>query len=251
MSDILVIRDLYKTLNGNPVLRGVNLRVTAGENVVIIGRSGGGKSVLLRHIMGLMRPDAGEVLYKGTNFAALDEEALNPYRREIGMLFQNGALFDSLSVAENLAFPLRERGGLGEKEIDDRVREALEIVDLPGQQQKMPAELSGGMKKRVALARAIINRPELMLYDEPTTGLDPIMSDSINKLITRLGERLRMSNIVVTHDMISARHIAHRVCQLHEGKIYYEGTPEEIMANEDPIVKRFVQGISDPQDAIV
>jgi phospholipid/cholesterol/gamma-HCH transport system ATP-binding protein len=207
--------------------------------------------VLLRHIMGLMQPDSGEVIFKGINMSALDEEALNPHRREIGMLFQNGALFDSLSVEENLAFPLRERGGFGEKEIGDRVDEAQEIVDLPGQQKKMPAELSGGMKKRVALARAVISRPELMLYDEPTTGLDPIVADSINKLIVRLGDRLNMSNIVVTHDMVSAYHIADRIAQLHEGKIYYEGSPGEIQANQDPVVQKFVKGISEPQDAIV
>jgi phospholipid/cholesterol/gamma-HCH transport system ATP-binding protein len=251
MSDILDIRNLHKSLNGNPVLRGVNLGVSPGENLVIIGRSGGGKSVLLRHIMGLMQPDSGAVIFKGTDMSALGEEALNPYRREIGMLFQNGALFDSLSVGENLAFPLLERGGFGEQEIRDRVNEALEIVDLPGQQKQMPAELSGGMKKRVALARAVISRPELMLYDEPTTGLDPIVADSINKLIVRLGDRLNMSNIVVTHDMTSAYHIADRIAQLHDGKIYYEGTPEEIQANADPVVRKFVKGISEPQDAIV
>ncbi|MDR1191511.1 MAG: ABC transporter ATP-binding protein [Verrucomicrobiales bacterium] len=251
MDAILEIRDLRKALNGHPVLRGVNLSVRAGENVVIIGRSGGGKSVLLRHITGLMQPDAGAVIFGGVNLSALGEEALNPYRRDIGMLFQNGALFDSLTVGENLAFPLRERGALGAREIAHRVREALDIVGLPGHHDQLPAELSGGMKKRVALARAIISRPALMLYDEPTTGLDPIVADSINKLIVRLGARLHMSNIVVTHDMVSACHIADRVCQLHEGKIYYTGTPAEIQTSADPVVQKFVKGISEPQDAIV
>ncbi|MDR2462254.1 MAG: ATP-binding cassette domain-containing protein, partial [Verrucomicrobiales bacterium] len=244
-------RDLHKSLGGDPVLRGVNLTVSDGENVVIIGRSGGGKSVFLRHIMGLLQPDSGAVIFKGANLSALGEEALNPHRRQIGMLFQNSALFDSLTVGENLAFPLIEQGGFSEQTIADRVREALDIVDLPGQQQRLPAELSGGMKKRVALARAIISRPALMLYDEPTTGLDPIVADSINKLIVRLGERLNMSNIVVTHDMVSACHIADRICQLHEGKIYYQGTPAEIQANRDPVVRKFIKGISEPQDTIV
>jgi phospholipid/cholesterol/gamma-HCH transport system ATP-binding protein len=233
------------------VLRGVNLSVSAGERVVIIGRSGGGKSVLLRHITGLLQPDAGAVLFQGVNLSALTEEALNPYRRNIGMLFQNGALFDSLSVGDNLAFPLLERGGFSAAEVATRVREALALVDLPGQQQTMPAALSGGMKKRVALARAIISRPALMLYDEPTTGLDPIVADSINRLIVRLGDRLTMSSIVVTHDMVSACHIADRICQLHEGRIYYEGTPAAVQASRDPVVQKFVRGISEPQDAIV
>jgi phospholipid/cholesterol/gamma-HCH transport system ATP-binding protein len=187
MSAFLSIRDLHKRLGGADVLQGVSMQVEAGENVVVIGRSGGGKSVLLRHIMGLMKPDRGEVIFKGVPLHELDEEAINPYRRDIGMLFQNGALFDSMSVEENLAFPLLERGGIDEKEIRERVDEALEIVDLPGQQKKLPVELSGGMRKRVALARAAIGRPELMLYDEPTTGLDPIVADSINRLINRLG----------------------------------------------------------------
>ncbi len=248
---MLEIRNLTKSLNDTPVLKGVNLKIGTGENVVVIGRSGGGKSVLLRHVMGLMQPDSGEVIFKDVNMSRLTEEQLNPYRRQIGMLFQNGALFDSLSVEENLAFPLVEHGGLAESEIRSRVGEALEIVDLPGQQKKMPAELSGGMKKRVALARAVISRPVLMLYDEPTTGLDPIVADSINKLIVRLGKKLNMSCIVVTHDMVSAYEVANRICYLHEGRIYYEGTPEQMQKSADPAVRKFVKGISEPQDAIV
>jgi len=248
---MLVIRNLEKALNGTPVLKGVDLDVGTGENIVVIGRSGGGKSVLLRHIMGLMQPDAGSVIFQGTNLSLLGEEALNPYRRRIGMLFQNGALFDSLSVEENLAFPLLEQGNDTPAQIRDRVAEALEIVDLPGQQKKMPAELSGGMRKRVALARAVISRPELMLYDEPTTGLDPIVADSINKLIVRLGEKLNMSCIVVTHDMVSAYEIADRIYYLHEGKIYFTGTPQAVQSCPDPLVQKFVKGMSEPQDAIV
>lgn len=245
---MLVIENVKKALGAHRVLRGVSLRVARGESVVVIGRSGGGKSVLLRHVVGLMQPDEGSVYFEGVNLSELEEEELNPYRRNIGMLFQNGALFDSLSVKENLAFPLREQKSLGETEITKRVDEALELVDLPGQHTKMPAELSGGMKKRVALARATISRPKLMLYDEPTTGLDPVVADSINKLILRLGEHFQMSSIVVTHDMISAYMIADRMAYLHRGRIYYEGTPEDFQKSEDPLVKKFVKGISDSQD---
>ena len=187
---LLKIDNIKKRLGEQQVLNGVSLQVDSGERLVIIGRSGGGKSVMLRHIVGLMQPDEGSVFFEGTNFSELSEEALNPYRRNIGMLFQAGALFDSLSVEENLAFPLKEEGKDTKAEMDKKIGEALELVDLPGQQKKMPAELSGGMKKRVALARAVISRPKLMLYDEPTTGLDPIVADSINKLILRMAEHL-------------------------------------------------------------
>lgn len=248
---MLELQNVAKTLNRQKILRGLNLHVDEGENVVIIGRSGGGKSVMLRHITGLMKPDAGKVVFKGADLTTLGEEELNPYRREIGMLFQNGALFDSLSVEDNLAFPLREQKELNESEIAQRVGEALEAVDLPNQQKKMPAELSGGMRKRVALARAAISRPSLMLYDEPTTGLDPIVADSINRLIIRLGERLSMASIVVTHDMTSAYMIADRIAYLHEGRIYFEGTPQEVQSSEDPLVRKFVQGISDAEDTIL
>lgn len=231
------------------MLRGVDLEVGEQENVVIIGRSGGGKSVLLRHLIGLMKPDRGSVIYRGREIGALSEEELNPIRREIGMLFQNGALFDSMTVEENLSFPLWERGVRDRQEIRRRVAEALEAVDLPGQEKKMPAELSGGMRKRVALARAVIARPALMLYDEPTTGLDPIVANSINKLILRLGERLKMASIVVTHDMVSANMIADRIVFLYEGSIRFAGTPQEVAASDDSELQRFVQGISTEADA--
>ena len=229
----------------------VDLDVAEGERVVVMGRSGGGKSVLLRHIIGLMRPDAGTVHFQGTDLTALDEEALNPHRRKIGMLFQNSALFDSMSVEENLAFPLVEAGLKNRSEIRARVAQALEVVDLPGQEKKMPADLSGGMRKRVALARAVIGRPMLMLYDEPTTGLDPIVADSINKLILRLGEKLNMASIVVTHDMTSAFMVADRIAYLHEGRIYFQGTPQQVRESEDPLVQTFVKGISEAADAAV
>ncbi|MEO0454241.1 MAG: ATP-binding cassette domain-containing protein [Verrucomicrobiota bacterium] len=251
MGDLLTITGLKKSLGATEVLKGINMHVAAGENVVVMGRSGGGKSVLLRHIMGLMKPDEGSVHFKDVELQELSEEALNPYRRHIGMLFQNGALFDSMTVEQNLAFPLRERGETGEEEMKERVGEALEIVDLPGQNKKLPSELSGGMKKRVALARAAIGRPELMLYDEPTTGLDPVVADSINRLIIRLGDRLNMASIVVTHDMASAYMIADRIYYLHEGQFYFEGTPNEIQQCDDPLVSKFVNGISDQKDAVL
>lgn len=251
MSSFLQISGLKKSLGGAEILRDVEMEVGEGEKVVVIGRSGGGKSVLLRHILGLMQPDAGQVIFQGTNLSELGEEALNPHRRQIGMLFQNGALFDSMTVEQNLAFPLIEQGERDLSILEQRVSEALEIVDLPGQEKKLPAELSGGMRKRVALARAAISRPKLMLYDEPTTGLDPVVADSINHLINRLGNRLNMASIVVTHDMESAYLIADRIYYLHEGKFYFEGTPEEIRDCDDPLVQKFVRGQSDAKDAVM
>ncbi|HUB67953.1 MAG TPA: ATP-binding cassette domain-containing protein [Candidatus Methylacidiphilales bacterium] len=239
-----------KKLRRQRVLRGVNLEICTGENMVIIGRSGGGKSVLLKHILGLMQPDAGEIWFRNHNLAQLTEEQMVPLRKETGMLFQNGALFDSLTVGENVAFPLRERGGVKEEEIGEEVTRALKIVDLPGQESKWPSELSGGMRKRVALARAAISRPALMLYDEPTSGLDPIVADSINKLMVRLGRELNMTSVIVTHDMVSAREVGDRIAMLHEGRIYCVDEPKAVLESQDPIVKRFVNGISDASDAI-
>jgi len=239
-----------KKLGRQKVLRGVDLEIRQGERMVIIGRSGGGKSVLLKHIIGLMQPDAGQVWFRDKDLAQLNEEQLVPLRKETGMLFQNGALFDSLSVGENVAFPLREKGGIGEDEIQAEVERALKIVDLPRQENKWPSELSGGMRKRVALARAAIAKPALMLYDEPTSGLDPIVADSINKLMIRLGHELKMTSVIVTHDMVSAREVGDRIAMLHEGRIYCVDQPKVVLESQDPIVKRFVKGISDASDAI-
>ena len=239
-----------KKLGRQQVLRGVDLEIRQGERMVIIGRSGGGKSVLLKHIIGLMQPDAGEVWFRDRNLAVLSEEQLVPLRKETGMLFQNGALFDSLSVGENVAFPLREKGGIAEAEIQSEVARALKIVDLPRQEHKWPSELSGGMRKRVALARAAIAKPALMLYDEPTSGLDPVVADSINKLMVRLGDELNMTSVIVTHDMVSAREVGDRIAMLHEGQIYCVDVPKVVLESQDPIVKRFVNGISDASDAI-
>ena len=239
-----------KKLGRQKVLRGVDLEIRQGEKMVIIGRSGGGKSVLLKHIIGLMQPDAGQVWFGNQDLAQMNEEQLVPLRKETGMLFQNGALFDSLTVGDNVAFPLREKGGIGEKEIQAEVERALKIVDLPRQEHKWPSELSGGMRKRVALARAAIAKPALMLYDEPTSGLDPIVADSINKLMIRLGHELKMTSVIVTHDMVSAREVGDRIAMLHEGRIYCVDQPKVVLESEDPIVKRFVNGISDASDAI-
>lgn len=239
-----------KRLRRQKVLKGVNLDIREGERLVVIGRSGGGKSVLLKHILGLMQPDAGQVWFRDKDLAQLNEEQLVPLRKETGMLFQNGALFDSMTVGENVGFPLREHGNANDEEVRSEVARALKIVDLPGQENKWPAELSGGMRKRVALARAAIAKPALMLYDEPTSGLDPIVSDSINKLMVRLGKELNMTSVIVTHDMVSAREVGDRIAMLHEGRIYCIDEPKAVLESQDPIVKRFVNGISDASDAI-
>jgi len=241
-------RDLRKSFGPLRVLDGVDLLIEKGEAVVIIGRSGGGKSILLKHLIGLLRPDAGEVLIEGRNITQMSERELLQVRRKFGMLFQGAALFDSLTVAENVGFALRRQGGLTEKEIAQQVAEALEMVDLAGTEAKKPAELSGGMRKRVGLARAIIYRPQIVLYDEPTTGLDPIVADSIDQLILRVCERLTVTTVAVTHDMRSARRIGQRILMLHQGRIYTSATPAELFASTDPIVSQFVQGVADPKD---
>lgn len=245
---MIEVRDLKKSFGTHRVLDGVSLRIEHGESVVIIGRSGGGKSILLKHLIGLLRPDAGAVLIDGQDISRMRERDLLGVRRKFGMLFQSAALFDSLTVAENVAFVLRREKKLSAPDIADRVAEALEMVDLPGTQHKRPSELSGGMRKRVGLARAIIYRPEIILYDEPTTGLDPIVSDSIDQLILRICQRLKVTSVVVTHDMRSTRRVAQRILMLHQGRIYAQGTPEAIFQSTDPVVHRFVSGISDPKE---
>jgi phospholipid/cholesterol/gamma-HCH transport system ATP-binding protein len=242
---MMEVRNLVKSFGHQRVLDGVNMQIGNGEAVVILGRSGGGKSVLLKHLVVLLHPDSGEVRIDGRNVAELSERELLKVRHKFGMLFQGAALFDSLNVAENVAFALRRDGHLTEGEIHKQVSEALDVVELPGTELKKPAELSGGMRKRVGLARAIVYRPEILLYDEPTTGLDPIVADSIDRLIINLHERLKVTSIAVTHDMRSARRIGKRITLLHEGKIYVSGTPDEIFTSTDPVVHQFVNGISD------
>ncbi len=240
-------RDLKLSFGPNVILDGVNLKIEKGESVVIIGRSGGGKSVLLKNLIGLLKPDSGEVEIDGEPISAMDERQLLRVRKKFGMLFQSAALFDSMTVAENISFPLRRNQNLSEREIAEKVAEALQMVDLPGTESKKPSELSGGMRKRVGLARAIIYQPEIVLYDEPTTGLDPIMSDSIDQLIMRVRDRLKVTSVVVTHDMRSARRVGNRILMLHGKKIYAAGTPDEIFNSKDPVIRRFIDGVSDPQ----
>jgi len=242
---MIAVRDLRKAIGGEEILRGVQLEVAVGETLVIIGRSGGGKSVLLKHLIGLMQPDAGEIWVSGKNITGMSERQLTAIRQKVGILFQSGALFDSMTVEENIAFPLREAGMRDVKAMRARVNEVLEVVELEGENAKMPESLSGGMRKRVGLARAIIRQPSCVLYDEPTSGLDPVVSDSINRLIRRLQERFQMTSIVVTHDMKSAVHVGDRIAYLHEGRIYFHGTPAELKQCDDPIIQDFLLGRSE------
>ena len=245
---MIEVRQLKKRFRDQQVLDGVDLTIENGESLVIIGRSGGGKSVLLKHIVGLTHPDEGQVLVDGQDISHLNERELLGVRRKFGMLFQSAALFDSLTVEENISFVLSRERNHTPGEIARRVAEALDMVEMPGIQKKKPAELSGGMRKRVGLARAIIYRPEVVFYDEPTTGLDPVVSDSIDKLIVRVCERLKVTTVVITHDMRSMQTVGRRVAMLHHGRIYTTGTPQELLAVTDPVVNRFVRGISDEKE---
>jgi phospholipid/cholesterol/gamma-HCH transport system ATP-binding protein len=244
---MIEVRNLEKSFGSHEILAGVSFRIEKGESVVIIGRSGGGKSVLLKHLIALLKPDRGQVLIDGEDIVPMNERQLLRVRRKFGMLFQGAALFDSMTVAENVGFAFRRERSLPEEEIKKKVAAVLETVDLPGTEDKNPSELSGGMKKRVGLARAIIYEPQIVLYDEPTTGLDPIVSDSIDKLILRVRDRLDVTTVVVTHDMRSARRLGQRIMMLHERKIYATGTAEEIFESKDPIVRQFIDGVSDPK----
>jgi phospholipid/cholesterol/gamma-HCH transport system ATP-binding protein len=241
------VRGLVKRIAQQEILRGVDLDVPRGETLAIIGRSGGGKSVLLKHLVGLMQPNAGEIWIDGQNIIGMSERNLGAIRQKVGILFQGAALFDSMTVEENVAFPLREAGERDPKVLRQKVDEMLEVVELEGQQKKMPVSLSGGMKKRVGLARSIIRRPMCVLYDEPTSGLDPVVSDSINRLIRRLQERLGVTSIVVTHDMKSAVHVANHIAYLHEGRIYFHGTPTQLEQTTDSLLQDFLLGRSDEQ----
>ena len=237
-------RDLRKSFGSQKVLDGISFKIEEGESVVIIGGSGCGKSVLLKHIIGLMRPDSGDVLIDNESIVHMNERELIEVRSKFGMLFQSAALFDSLTVEENIGFVLRKQK-VPDAERKERIAEALEMVELPGTEKKKPAELSGGMRKRVGLARAIVYKPRIVVYDEPTTGLDPIVSDAIDQLIIRVSERLKVTSIAVTHDTRSMRRIGKRILYMRNGKIYVDGTPEEIFSSTDPVVHRFVNGIAD------
>ena len=242
---MIAVRGLSKRIGQQEILRGVDLTVAKGETLAIIGRSGAGKSVLLKHLIGLMLPDSGEIWIDGQNIIGLSERKLATIRSKVGILFQGGALFDSMTVEENIAFPLGEAGERDAQIIFQSVKEMLEVMELEGHEKKMPVNLSGGMKKRVGLARAIIRRPSCVLYDEPTSGLDPIVSDSINRLIRRLQARLHVTSIVVTHDLKSAFHVADHIGYLHEGRIYFHGTPADLQSAADPLIKDFLLGRSD------
>ncbi|MEK6727245.1 MAG: ABC transporter ATP-binding protein [Candidatus Omnitrophota bacterium] len=233
-----------KSFGEHKVLDEFNLKINTGETCVIIGRSGCGKSVFLKHVVGLFRPDKGKVLVEGKEVGRLSQEELNELRMKISMVFQGGALFDSMTVGENVGFGLIEHTKIGKKELLERIEESLCLVGLCGIVNLTPSELSGGMKKRVALARAICIKPQILLYDEPTTGVDPITADSINDLIKSLHDKLRVTSVVVTHDMKSAYKVADRIAMLYQGKIIAEGTPDEIQNTNHAVVHQFINGLA-------
>ncbi|PWB80967.1 MAG: ABC transporter ATP-binding protein [Candidatus Methylomirabilota bacterium] len=233
---------VYKSFNRIPILAGMDLTIRAGETITIIGESGVGKSVTLKLIVGLLKPEAGRILIEGEDIVPLSEDRLIGIRKKIGMVFQSSALFDSLSVVENIAYPLREHTAMSEREIHERVKETLRLVGLEGVDDKAPVDLSGGMRKRVALARAIALTPKIILYDEPTTGLDPTNTEKINELIADMNRKLGVTSVVVTHDMRSAFTISDRIGLLDQGKIVVLGTPEEIQRADRPFVRQFVSG---------
>lgn len=239
---MIEFNNVSKNFNGRQVLDHMSLNIEEGETKVIIGRSGVGKSVTLKHIVRLLEPDEGIVKVEGRNVLDLKGQELNELHMMIGMVFQGGALFDSLTVGENVGFLLKEQTNVKQSEIDGRVKESLALVGLYNVENYMPADLSGGMKKRVALARAICSRPKIILYDEPTTGVDPITADAINLLIDELHDKLKVTSIVVTHDMRSAYKVADRIAMLYEGKIIAEGTPDEIRYTHNPVVHQFITG---------
>lgn len=244
------IRNLWKSFGAQVVLRGLDLEIPSGQMTVIVGRSGEGKSVLLRHIIGLIRPDRGEVWIDDQNAVEFDEFEWNQVRQRFGMLFQNAALFDSMTVGDNIAFPLRERSHFSHEKIEDLVKQKLSLVGLKGVEEKFPAELSGGMRKRVGLARAIALDPEIMLYDEPTTGLDPIASDSIYTLMRHMQESLKTTSLAISHDMEGALRIADRIVVLDKGKIVEEGAPDAILKSTHPLVEAFFHKTKEGIDAL-
>ena len=234
--------DVYKAFGENEVLKGFTLSIPEGQTTSVIGGSGSGKSVALKHIVGLLRPDLGEVWVDEENVSRLDQESLYVLRRQVGYVFQFSALFDSMTVSENVAMGLRRLDDLPEDQIRARVKECLSLVDLDGFEDRLPAQLSGGQKKRAGLARAIATEPKYLLYDEPTTGLDPVTTSVIDELIIRMADELSVTGVVITHDMKSAFRVSDRIAMLYEGRIRWEGTPEEITEVTDPVVKGFIEG---------
>jgi phospholipid/cholesterol/gamma-HCH transport system ATP-binding protein len=239
---IVRVEDLEKSFGRLRVLRGVTLSFPTGKTTVVLGPSGCGKSVMLKHLIGLLRPDKGRIYFEDQRVDTLGERALAELRRKFGFLFQHGALFDSMTIAENVAFPLREKEGKPPYDEESRVRNVLDLVGLADKYDRYPAELSGGQQKRIALARAVILKPKVMLYDEPTTGLDPIRSDVINELIIKMKQKFHFTSIVVTHDLASAFKVADHMVMFHEGKVFMEGSPDDFRNSTDPLVCRFLKG---------
>jgi len=242
---MIEVSKVRKSFGDQVVLQSISFSVEAGESVAIIGRSGTGKSVLIKHLVGLLSPDEGAVRVEGQDLVGMSERQMLSVRQKFGMLFQGAALFDSMNVHENIAFPLRRSSVTDGAEINRRVEEVLGLVELPGVGGKMPSELSGGMQKRVGLARAIVHRPQIILYDEPTTGLDPVVADSIDQLMMRVRDQYSVTSIVITHDMRCARRMGQRIIYLREGQVYLDAPAEEVFNSEDPQVSRFIRGEAD------
>lgn len=239
---MIEIRDIHKSFKSQKVLNGVNLKINAGELIAIIGRSGGGKSVLLKHLIGLLKPDAGSILINDEDITVMNSKDLDRIRQKIGVLFQGGALFDSINIFENVAFVLREKTNLTDDVITSKTLQALEDVGLTGMGEKFPAEISGGMKKRAALARALIHEPQIVFFDEPTTGLDPIMINTIHQLIAKTKQKYGFTGVIVSHEIPEIFDIADRVAVLYEGKIIEVGTPSEIVNSDSKVVRHFISG---------
>ncbi len=237
MGAMIQLRDVFKSFNGHKVLQGLNMDMPQGKVTVVLGPSGEGKSVLLKHIIGLIRPDQGKIVVDGVDLDTLDARGFNEFRKKFGMLFQNAALFDSFSVTENVAFPMKEHTDLSPEEIAEKVEEKLSLVGLKGVGDKMPSELSGGMRKRVGLARAIALEPKIILYDEPTTGLDPLMTDNINRLILETQKKLNLTSVIISHDIEATFQIADFIAMLHEGKLVAPGSPAEFQKRKRPFVQ--------------
>jgi phospholipid/cholesterol/gamma-HCH transport system ATP-binding protein len=237
---VIDVQDVHKAFNGSQVLKGINLQMMQGTTTVVLGGSGSGKTVLMKHIMGLFKPDRGRVLVDGEDVSHMGRQELSVFRQRMGMVFQSSALFDSMTVADNVAFALREHSDLSEEEILAKVKEKLAVVDLHEVEDKYPAELSGGMRKRVGLARAIIRDPKIVLYDEPTTGLDPLTTESVDEMIINARERLGVTSVVISHDVGSAFHIGDRIAMINEGRIVVEGTPDEVRQTQEPFTRHFL-----------
>lgn len=242
---MIELKNVSKSFGSNRVLHNLNMSITDGESLTIIGGSGSGKSVLIKHIIGLLKPDAGEIMVEGVDITRIKEKKLFEIIERFGMVFQGGALFDSLTVAGNVAFGIKDRTKRDPDELSHIVEQSLIKVGLPGVMNLMPSELSGGMKKRVAIARAIAKDPQIIMYDEPTTGLDPIMADVINELIIKVGASSQITTIVITHDMVSAYKVSDRIAMLYQGEIVETGSPDEIKHTENPLVRQFIEGRSE------